>query len=46
MIAIENENLEMIQFLLESGINPKVGKIFDLFLLSIFLMFFFIQFIP
>jgi ankyrin repeat protein len=25
IIAIENENLEMIQFLLESGINPKVG---------------------
>ncbi len=24
IIAIENENLDMIQFLLESGINPKV----------------------
>ena len=26
VIAIENENLEMIQFLLESGINPKVRR--------------------
>ena len=25
VIAIENENIELIQYLLESGINPKVS---------------------
>ena len=25
VIAIENENIELIQYLLESGISPKVG---------------------